>query len=94
LQCKLQHHAPKKAELDSECRGFDEFPELRFEFAATLEMRNSQVICKTKFVAGFQFREEFLLLELNAVFLLATKIALIHFKTPEIAKMLHNVYKG
>jgi hypothetical protein len=42
------------------------------------------------FVAGFQFRKEFLV-QLNAIFSLAAKIALIHFKKPEIAKMLHDV---
>jgi hypothetical protein len=31
---------------------------------------------------------------LNAIFSLVTKIALIHFETPEIVKMLRNVYKG
>jgi hypothetical protein len=36
-------------------------------------------------------REECLLPQ-NAIFSLAVKIALIHFETPEIAKMLHNVY--
>jgi hypothetical protein len=48
------------------------------------------------FVAGFQFCEEFLLLQLifSFIFSLVAKIALIHFETPEIAKMLHNVYKG
>jgi hypothetical protein len=45
------------------------------------------------FVAGFQFGEKFPLLQLNCD-LVAAKIALINFKTPEIAKMLHNVYKG
>jgi hypothetical protein len=30
----------------------------------------------------------------NAIFALAAKIAVIHFETPEIGKMLHNVYKG
>jgi hypothetical protein len=35
-------------------------------------------------VAGFQF----------VIFSLSAKIALIHFETSEIAKMLHNVYKG
>jgi hypothetical protein len=35
------------------------------------------------FVAGFQFREKIFLVQ----------IALFHFETPEITKMLHNVYK-
>jgi hypothetical protein len=30
----------------------------------------------------------------STIFSLAAKIALIHFETPEIAKMLHNIYKG
>jgi hypothetical protein len=34
------------------------------------------------------------LLPQNANFSLAAKIALIHFETPEIAKMLQNVHKG
>jgi hypothetical protein len=45
LQCKLQHHVPKKVELDSECLCFDEFPEDRFELAAKLQthkLGNSQ----------------------------------------------------
>jgi hypothetical protein len=43
---------------------FDEFPKQR-----NYKLRNSQVNCKTPsiylFVAGFQFREEFLLLQLK-----------------------------
>jgi hypothetical protein len=55
----------KKAK-DSEC--FDEFPARRFELAAKLQteklpghLQNAEYL----FVAGFQFREEFLLLQLK-----------------------------
>jgi hypothetical protein len=34
MQYKLQHGVSKKAELESECFCFDEFPERRFERAA------------------------------------------------------------
>jgi hypothetical protein len=37
LQCKLQHDMSKKAELDTECFCFDEFPKRRFEFATKLQ---------------------------------------------------------
>jgi hypothetical protein len=43
------------------------------------------------FVAGFQFREEFVRMQLKCDLLVG---ALIYFATPEIAKMLHNVYKS
>jgi hypothetical protein len=33
-------------------------------------------------------------LQLKCDFSVAAKITLIHFETPEIAKMLHDVYKG
>jgi hypothetical protein len=58
----------KKAELDSECLRFDEFHERRFEFAAKLQteklpgdLQNAEYL----FVAGFQFREELLFLQLK-----------------------------
>jgi hypothetical protein len=43
------------------------------------------------FVAGFQFREEFVRMQLKCDLLVG---ALIYFAKPEIAKMLHNVYKS
>jgi hypothetical protein len=58
----------KKAELDSECLRFDEFHERRFEFATKLQteklpgdLQNAEYL----FVAGFQFREELLFLQLK-----------------------------
>jgi hypothetical protein len=52
----MQASAPhaQKTELDSEC--FDEFPEQRFELATKFPGDLQDL-----FVAGFQFREEFLL---------------------------------
>jgi hypothetical protein len=40
-----------------------------------------------------QFYEEFLLLQLKCDLLVGSQDALIYLETPEIAKMLHNVYK-
>jgi hypothetical protein len=44
------------------------------------------------FVASFKLREEFLLLQLKCNLLVGGQDRA--FETPEIAKMLHNVYKG
>jgi hypothetical protein len=41
----------------------------------------------------FNFVKNFFFWNLNAIFSLAAKIALIYFETPKTAKMLHNVYK-
>jgi hypothetical protein len=65
LQCKLHHDVSKKAELDSECLCFDEFPERRYEFATILQTEKvpgdlQDAEYSFLFVAGFQFREEFL----------------------------------
>jgi hypothetical protein len=66
LQCTLQHNAPKKAEFDSECLCFDEFPEWRFELAAKLQTEKlSGDLQYGEFLAGFQFREQFLPLQLR-----------------------------
>jgi hypothetical protein len=95
-------HASARRVQESQTRfrmPFDDFPERRFKLTAKLQteklpgdLQNSEYL----FVASFQFREE-----LNAVFLLAAKTTLIqakttliHFESAEIAKMLHNVYKG
>jgi hypothetical protein len=59
LQRKLQHDVSKKAETNSEWRSFNEFPERRFELAG--DFQDSEYL----FVAGFQFREEFLRLQLK-----------------------------
>jgi hypothetical protein len=55
---------PKKAELDSECLRFDEFPKRRFELSAKLQiekltgdLQDAEYLS----VAGFQFCEEVLL---------------------------------
>jgi hypothetical protein len=61
------------------------------------KQRKFQVICKMLSACSwllFNFLKKFFFCNLNAIFSLAAKIALIHFETPEIAKMLHNVYKG
>jgi hypothetical protein len=63
LQCELQH-VPKHGELVSACLCFDEFPEGCFELAGDLQ--NAEYLFK----AGFQFREEFLLLQLKCDLLL------------------------
>jgi hypothetical protein len=68
MQCKLQHLIPKKPELYSECLSFDEFHERRFELAVTLQtekLPRDLQDAECLFVAGFQFREEFLLLPLK-----------------------------
>jgi hypothetical protein len=82
---ELQHHMLKKAELDSECPCFDEFSERRFELAAKLQteklpgdLQNAEYL----FLTGFQFRQEFLLLQLKFDLLVG-----------EIMKMLHIVLK-
>jgi hypothetical protein len=59
---------PKKAILDSECHCFDEFPEQRFELAAKLQaekLPGDLQDAEYLFMAGFQFRVEFLLLQLK-----------------------------
>jgi hypothetical protein len=59
---------PKEAELDSECLCFDEFPERHFELATKLQtekLPGDLQDAEYLFVAGFQFREEFLLLQLK-----------------------------
>jgi hypothetical protein len=63
---------PKKAERDSKCLCFDEFPERCFELAAKLQtgkLPGDFQDAKYLFVAGFLFREEFLLLQLKCDFL-------------------------
>jgi hypothetical protein len=57
------------------------------------DMNVSLATLEYLFVADLQFRQQFLLLHLNAIFSLVGKIALIHLETPEIEKGLHNVYK-
>jgi hypothetical protein len=60
---RLQHHMLKKAELDSECPCFDEFSERRFELAAKLQtekLPGDLQDVEYLFVAGSEFREEFL----------------------------------
>jgi hypothetical protein len=59
---------PKKAKLNSEWLCFDEFPEWGFEPVAKVQteklpddLQNAECL----FVAAFQFREEFLLLQLK-----------------------------
>jgi hypothetical protein len=67
LQYKLQsqRHVPKKAELESECPCFDEFPE-RSELAAKLQTEKLPGdLQEAEVMAGSQFREEFLLLQLK-----------------------------
>jgi hypothetical protein len=84
-KCNLQQEVPKKAELDSECLCFDKFPEGHFELAAKLQteklpgdLQNAEYL----FLTGFQFRQEFLLLQLKFDLLVG-----------EIMKMLHIVLK-
>jgi hypothetical protein len=58
----------KKTELDSECVCFEKFPERRFELAAKLQTKKVPGDLQHAdylFVAGSQFREEFLLLQLK-----------------------------
>jgi hypothetical protein len=69
LECKLQHHVAKKAELDSEYLCFDQFPQPHFQLAAKLQtekipcdLQNAEYL----FVAGLQFREELLFLQLKS----------------------------
>jgi hypothetical protein len=53
------------------------------------------VICNTPNTCSwlvFNFVKNFFFC--NAILSLTAKIAVIHFETREIAKMLHNVYKG
>jgi hypothetical protein len=60
---ELQHHMLKKAELDSECLCFDEFSERRLELAAKLQtetLPGDLQDVEYLFVAGSEFREEFL----------------------------------
>jgi hypothetical protein len=86
LQYKLQHDVSKKAELESECLCFDEFLERRFERAAKPQpekLPGDLQEIEYWFVVGF-------LLQLKCQIF---SLALIHFETPKIAKMLHNVYK-
>jgi hypothetical protein len=54
-----------KTVLDSEGLCFDEFPERRFELAAKLQtekLSGDLQDAEYLFVAGFQFRDEFILL--------------------------------
>ncbi|KAJ3629260.1 hypothetical protein MTP99_013662 [Tenebrio molitor] len=97
LQSKLQHDVPKKADFDSECLCFDQFPERHFELAAKVQTEKLSGDLQDDehlFVAGFQFREEFLLQQLKCDLLVGGQDRAFSFRTPEIAKMLHNVYKG
>jgi hypothetical protein len=58
----------KKIELNSESICFDEFPERRFELAANLQIEKLPGDLKDAeylFVAGFQFHEDFLLLQVK-----------------------------
>jgi hypothetical protein len=86
LQYKLQHGVSKKAELESECLCFDEFPERRFERTAKPQPEKLPGDLQK---IGYWFVVGFLLQLKCQIF----SLALIHFETPKIAKMLHNVYK-
>jgi hypothetical protein len=77
---------PKKVELDQNASVLTNFLSDILNSQTESDLQDVEYLL----VAGFQFREEFLLLHLKRVF----SLVVIHFETPEIAKMLHNVYKG
>jgi hypothetical protein len=58
----FEHDVSKKAELDSECLYFEDFPELRFELATKLQTEKHSGDLQDAeylFMAVFQFRQEF-----------------------------------
>jgi hypothetical protein len=80
---------PKKAEFDSECICLEEFPESRFELAAKLQteklLYDLQCCCGcVMFVAGFQFREEFLFVRLKCDLLVGGQDRAYSFRNAQI----------
>jgi hypothetical protein len=85
---------PKKVELDSKCFCFKEFAERRFELVAKLQtekLSGDLQDAEYLFVAGFQFREEFLLLQLKCDLLVTGQNRAYPFRNARNCKMLHNV---
>jgi hypothetical protein len=83
LQCKFQHDVPKKAELDSDWLCFHEFPEWRFELAAkqqTEKLSGDLQDAECLFVAGLQFCEEFLVLQLKCDLLVGVQDGAYSFR--------------
>jgi hypothetical protein len=85
---------PKKAEFDSECICLEEFPESRFELAAKLQtekllydLQDASIytcILVYLFVAGFQFREEFLFVRLKCDLLVGGQDRAYSFRNAQI----------
>jgi hypothetical protein len=67
-------------------------PTLRYAKLQTEKLQVNLQHTEYLFVADLQFRQQFLLLHLNAIFSLVGKIALIHLETPEIEKGLHTTF--
>jgi hypothetical protein len=78
LGCKLQHDVPKEAELDSKCLCFNEFCDRRRRFKLVAKLQTEKLPGDLQdvecfFVPGFQFREEFLLLQLKCNLLVGSQ---------------------
>jgi hypothetical protein len=65
MQASARREVSKKSELNLECICFDENPERRGVLNSQANYKLPGDLQNDQFVAGFQFREEFFLLQLN-----------------------------
>jgi hypothetical protein len=83
LHERVEKRIRSQIELDSESLYFDRFPERRFELAAKLQIEKLPGYLQNPeyfFLVGFQFREEFLLLQLKCDLLVGGQYSAYSFR--------------